>query len=118
MEVKQNSNKDVSMDFGGISYFDICTKIATFFGVCLYSRVRELNNKKFEMYLVTAHSSSSYEKVCEYFDSFPLFSTKYLNYLDWKTIHLIQTSRHLTVEDKAVCVKIKANFNSKRTVFN
>jgi hypothetical protein len=73
----------VSEKQGGISYFNILTKIAAFLTVNLYSRTRHINDKVFYAFMVIAHSSKSHEITRSYFERFPLYSSKYLAYKDW-----------------------------------
>lgn len=47
---------------GGVSYFNILTKIAAFLTVNLYtSRTRHINDKVFYAFMVIAHNSKSHE---------------------------------------------------------
>jgi hypothetical protein len=56
--------------------------------------------------------------VCAYFDQYPLFSSKRLNYLDWRRIHELMVSKqHLTEKGRSEIMLIKGNFNSTRTTF-
>jgi hypothetical protein len=80
--VKQNYSREVSIDKGGASYFGILTKICTFLTVNLYTRTREKEDKVFYAFMAVAHNSRSHEIVRNYFDRFPLYSSKYLAYKD------------------------------------
>lgn len=101
------------------SYFFICTTIAEYLGVSLYVRKRRKNEKVFFSYLLIAHSRKSHELICRYFDQYPLFSSKFLNYIDWKQIYLLQKEKkHLSPEGLNLCIKIKNKFNNKRLFFN
>ena len=82
IEVKQNYSKDVTADQGGSSYFNILTKIAAFFTVNLYTRTRYKDDKVYYAFMAIAHNSISHEIVRKYFDSYPLYSSKYLAYKD------------------------------------
>lgn len=95
------------------TYFLICNKIAMYFGVSVYTRERKINNNIYFSYLIVSHSIRSHEKVCLYFDKYPLFSSKYLNYLDWKKIYLWQKEKKIN-ENLNICFNIKNNFNNKR----
>jgi hypothetical protein len=64
------------------NYFNIMSDIARFIGVNLYSRSRELNNKIFYSYMVISYSIESHKKVINYFDTYPLYSSKFLAYKD------------------------------------
>jgi hypothetical protein len=82
IELRQYYHRDVPINLGGISYFDILTKIARYLNVNLLSRTRDKDDKIFYYFMVISHSSMSHKKVMEYFDKFPLYSSKYLAYKD------------------------------------
>lgn len=99
----------------------VCYEIAKYLKVNLYLRTRllEKNNKTYVNYYVRAHNMESHRLVCEYFDTFSLFSSKFLNYQDWKEIHLMQLQkRHLTPEGLRFCKSLKDKMNNKRVSFN
>lgn len=118
---RKSKNKRISISFRlelkkDETYFLICSKIANYFGVSLYIRERIINKNVYFSYLIVAHSILSHEKVCLYFDKYPLFSSKYLNYLDWKRIHLLQKTKKIN-ENFNICLFIKNSFNNKRKIF-
>lgn len=125
---KNSSKKRISLSFNieqstkEMDQLDhICYKIATYLGVTLYIRTRTLQKtqKKYTNYYVRAHSFESHKQVCAYFDTYPLFSSKFLNYLDWKQIHQIQKqNHHLTLEGLSLCQQLKNQMNAKRVFFN
>lgn len=118
VELQQVHKKYVNSEFGGSSLFGICSKLASFFNITLYSRTRKQDEKEFHSYMVMAHNVNSHIIVCNYFDTYPLFSSKFLNYQDWRLIHKMQLNKeHLTVEGQTKCLTIKQRFNKKRTVF-
>jgi hypothetical protein len=82
IEVKQNYSKGVTADQGGASYFTIMTKITEFFTVNLYTRTRSVNDKVFYAFTAISHNARSHDIVRNYFDRFPLYSSKYLSYKD------------------------------------
>jgi len=82
IEVKQNYSREVTQDQGGASYFNILTEISAFFTVNLYTRTRKKEDKVFYAFMAVAHNSRSHEIVRNYFDRFPLYSSKYLAYKD------------------------------------
>jgi hypothetical protein len=118
LEQKQSSSKNVKESLGGPSFFPILSKIATYFGVSLYSRVRSLNNREHHLFLVIAHSHSSHGLVVTYFDQYPLFSSKYLNYQDWRVVYtMVSNKEHLTPHGKTKIGVIKDGFNTSRKTF-
>lgn len=82
IEVRQNYHRDATELQGGISYFNILTKIAGFLTVNLYTRTRYLNDKVFYAFMVISHNSKSHQILRNYFDTFLLYSSKYLAYKD------------------------------------
>lgn len=119
---KKTRNKRVIISFRlelkkDETYFLICNKIANYFCVSIYNRERIINKNIYFSYLIVAHSMLSQEKVCLYFDKYPLFSSKHLNYLDWKKIYLLQKIQKIN-ENINICINIKNNFNNKRKNFN
>lgn len=122
--LKNNKRKRISISFRlelkkDIKYIFICNKIASFLKVSLYIRERKKKDKIFYSYLIVAHSVKSHIIVCNYFDKYSLFSSKYLNYLDWKVIHLLQKEKkHLSADGLNLCINIKNKFNNKRKFFH
>ena len=80
--MKQNYSREVTPDQGGSSYFYILSEIASFFTVNLYTRTRKTEDKVYYAFVAVAHNSRSHEIVRNYFDRFPLYSSKYLAYKD------------------------------------
>jgi hypothetical protein len=82
IEVKQNYSRDVSVNQGGASYFSIMTKITEFLTVNLYTRTKNKDGKVFYAFMAISHNKRSHDIVRNYFDRFPLYSSKYLAYKD------------------------------------
>jgi hypothetical protein len=82
VELRQTYHRDVKVEQGGASYFVILNKIASYLGVNLLSRTREQKDKLFYAFMVISHSAASHAKVINYFDRFPLYSSKFLAYKD------------------------------------
>lgn len=120
IELRQNYHKEVSIVQGGISYFEILDKIARYLKVNLYSRSREQKDKIFYVYMVISHNSESHKKTIEYFDRYPLYSSKHLAYKDWKYIVeqiQLRSGKPLTAENIKEIQKIKDQFNNNRKEF-
>jgi len=117
IEVKQNYSREVTQYQGGSSYFNILTEITSFFTVNLCSRTRKTEDKVYYSFIAIAHNSRSHEIVRNYFDHFPLYSSKYLAYKDWCLVQDLHRG-NLTKEKLDKIKIIKNNFNSKRKVFN
>jgi hypothetical protein len=121
IELRQNYHRDVSAIQGGTSYYEILIKIARYLGVNLYSRSRIQKDKIFNSFMVISHNIKSHNKVIDYFDRFPLYSSKYLAYKDWKYIVELLIKRNgktLTNKEILEVEKIKAQFNNKRKIFD
>ena len=121
IELRQNYHRDVSLELGGTSYFYILSKIATYLGVNLLSRTREQKDKVFYAFMIISHSSTSHAKVINYFDRFPLYSSKFLAYKDWSYIvelGKLRAGKVLTEKEISEVETIKAQFNSKRSSFD
>lgn len=121
IELRQNYHRESSIEQGGTSYFKILSDISRYLGVNLYSRSREQKDKIFYSYMVISHNIQSHLKAIEYFDRFPLYSSKYLAYLDWKHIVeqiKIREGKPLTNENILEIQRIKAQFNKNRTNFD
>ncbi len=120
IELRQNYHKEVSIVQGGISYFEILDKIARYLKVNLYSRSREQKDKIFYVYMVISHNSESHKKTIEYFDRYPLYSSKHLAYKDWKYIVeqiQLRSGKPLTAENIKEIQKIKDQFNNNSKEF-
>ena len=63
-----------------IPYFDSLNKIATFFNCNLLIRKQKTSGNNY--YHLTASSCKSIQIILNYFDSYPLYSSKYLDYKD------------------------------------
>ena len=67
--------------------------------------------------VAVAHNSRSHEIVRKYFDSYPLYSSKYIAYKDWCLVQDLH--RGSLNKDKLDKIKaIKNSFNSKQKVFD
>lgn len=119
LEIRQTYHRDVTLELGGVSYFNILSKVSAYLGVNLLSRTRLINGKTYQSFMVIAFNPSSRKEVRNYFDKFPLFSSKLLNYLDWcKVDNLLISNSHLTPQGKELSLRIKSSMNRKRKQFD
>jgi hypothetical protein len=89
---------------------DIMNKISDFLLTKL--KIRDKNNQ----YWIRTTNMKSNLKLIKYFDKYPLFSSKYMDYIYWtKVFKLIINKEHKNNLDKIL--KYKENMNSKRTFF-
>ena len=103
----------------GNSYLDILTTITKFLNCSLLTRTQKSTGN--EYYTLTASSKYSTEILVNYLDKYPLFSSKYLDYRDWKEIVLlIFENKHRVWSDETISyvASIKNNMNTKRNLFN
>ena len=87
----------------------------------MYSRSKIQKDKIFNSFKIISHNIQSHIKVMDYFDRFPLYSSKYLVYKDWKFIVelLIKgKGKTLTNEEILEVEKVKAKFNKNRILFD
>lgn len=121
IELRQNYHRGASVEQGGTSYFNILSVIARYLNVHLYSRTREQKDKIFYAFMVISHNLESHLKVIEYFDRYPLYSSKYLAYKDWKYVVeqiRLRDGKPLTNENILEIKRRKAPFNNKRTYYD
>ena len=118
LEIKQNYSKEVPVDQGGASYFSILTKVAEYFSVNLYTRTRSVDDKMFYAFMVIAHNRRSHDLVRNYFDRFPLYSSKYLAYKDWCQVQDIHRGVSLSKDNIEKIKAIKSQFNNKRKLYD
>lgn len=116
IELRQNYHRG---EAGANSYFIILSLIADYLNVNVYSRTRQKGDKIFFAFMVIAHSSISHAKVKTYFDRFPLYSSKYLAYKDWKRVQDIRNNVDILTKEQITQVEyIKSQFNSKRKIYD
>lgn len=98
----------------GQSYEPRMLKIARFFGVSLIEK--EKNNN---FYLsITVTSKEGIKVIKNYLDSYPLLSSKYLDYLDWLTVaNLILSQTEYNEENSILINKLKSGMNKNRKIF-
>ena len=118
IEIKQTYSKEVNTELGGSSFFGIMSKVTSHLGVNLLSRTRTRNEMTYYSFMAIAHSSSSHNIIRNYFYTYPLFSSKHNDYLDWcKVLDIIKEENHKNKEGLLECINIKNNMNTKRTSF-
>ena len=99
------------------SYAQILSSITNFLNCSLLTNTPKSIGNTY--YTLAASSKISLNIIIEYLDRYPLFSSKYLDYKDWKKVALlIIESKHLTEESLIVIDTVKNNMNRQRTFFN
>lgn len=100
----------------GLSYEIVLSLITVAFGVTLGTVI---HNKDKKYYIISASSTNARNLIVTYFNKYPLFSSKRLNYEDWLICHnLIISGNHLTEEGRNKALLLKESMNNKRTYYN
>jgi len=114
------------------SYLSIMTDICNFLKVkkVLFKTTKEritrqgVYHPNEYTYLVQVTSIQSVDLLIDYLDKTPLYSSKRLDYLDWKQMHLTRKnvlSKRTTIQERIlkwqVYIKLKESMNTKRTFF-
>jgi len=99
------------------SYFNILTELAEFLNCNLKVRKQIITNNAY--FTLTASSRKSLMIIITYFKSFPLYSSKYLDYKDWEeAANLILENNHYTEQGIKKIDILKNSMNLKRIYFN
>lgn len=99
------------------SYYDILNQICLFLNCNLLTRTQKSTNNTY--FTLAATSRVSLHILINYFNKYPLFSSKYLDYKDWELVaYLIIKNQHLTVEGINTVEFVRSRMNTKRTEFN
>lgn len=119
IEQRTNYHRAVDASSGTFSYLDIMTIIAQYFNVNVRHVCRVRSNGEKNSYVVETSGLDSHKIVSSYFLSFPLFSSKYINFLRWLEIHHMQLSgESKTLKGLQHCKEIKNGFNSNLSTQN
>ena len=118
IEIRQNYHRKDIIKGENLSYFFIMSKIANYFGVNLYSRSRNINDKVFSSFIFMAANQNSLEITINYFNKFPLLSSKYLDYLDWLKIVEIRQKSSQTSVYLDLATQTRKDFNKNRVTFS
>jgi hypothetical protein len=99
------------------SFKPILDQICLFLNVNLTARNR-LNYKK-SYYIIKVENQNSIQILINYLNNNSLFSSKYLDFLDWETaFNQIKNKTHLTDQGRNIVYSAKNNMNDKRNYFN
>src|SRR5882757_9746264 len=118
IEIRQNYHRKDIITGENLSYFFIMSKIANYFGVNLYSRSRNINDKVFSSFIFMAVNQNSLDITINYFNKFPLLSSKYLDYLDWLKIVEIRKKSSQTSVYLDLATQTRKDFNKNRVTFS
>jgi hypothetical protein len=102
------------------SYFDIMNEIKIFL---LISNVTEIERKKIN-YIESAYEIRTVRRescsiLINYLNNFPLFSSKYLDFLNWCKIHEINTKKqYKELKYSELLFSLKNSMNDNRVEFD
>uniref|UniRef100_UPI002236FCAD LAGLIDADG endonuclease n=1 Tax=Ramaria rubella TaxID=113071 RepID=UPI002236FCAD len=117
LEIRINYHR---LDLDGLSpsFFPIMSKIARYLGVNIYSRSRTLKDKVFFSFTVVSHNKNSFLKVTNYFNKYPLLSSKFLDYRSWIYVLDLQMANSVTTSYLDKAINIRKDFNKTRSTYN
>lgn len=110
-ELSQRQN-----DHNNENNYEFLNLIADF----LFTTVKEIRvDKPKPEYRVRTISLKGNLILINYIENYPLFSSKYLNYQDWrKVLVFFENKNHTNPESIKTIIEIKSKMNNKRTEFN
>ena len=110
-ELSQRQN-----DHNNENNYEFLNLIADF----LFTTVKEIRvDKPKPEYRVRTTSLKGNLILINYIENYPLFSSKYLNYQDWrKVLVFFENKNHTNPESIKTIIEIKSKMNNKRTEFN
>ena len=117
LEIRQNYDR-LNNQGEQISFFNIMSKIASYLNTNVLSRTRLIKEKQFFTFIVTSSSNSSLIILTNYFNKFPLLSSKILDYKSWLHILELQKKSTITTDYLNEAIKTRTNFNKTRTTFS
>lgn len=113
IELRTDYHRVIDASIGSTSYYYIMQIIANFFNVNIRESKIFKYNRLYSTYVMEAGGMSSHKIAVSYFSRFPLFSSKYINYLRWLEVHQMQLKKeHATLTGLQRCMEIKNDFNT------
>lgn len=102
------------------SYLPIMQAIQAYFHVANIRNIKRQHKNYIELgYEIRALRVESRQLVIDYLTKFPLFSSKYQDYLAWLELHtMYKAKKHLSVNGAQEMLNIQKSMNSSRTRFN
>lgn len=102
------------------SNLDIMEKIKEFLNVKNVNEIQRTKENYVELaYEVRTTKKESCDLLIDYLTTYPLFSSKLQDFLDWEKAHKIRKSKsYKTIEGTSELVSLKNSMNTKRTQFN
>lgn len=98
------------------SYSNVLTNISNFLNCRLLTRKQKSTGN--EYFTLTASSRISLDIIINYLEKYPLYSSKYLDYKDWKEIvFLILENKHYSEQGLYKTESVRNSMNRQRTLF-
>ena len=99
------------------SYKEVMQEIAKLIGIKL--RIRKQKATGREYYIVRGSSKKSIERIMNYFERYRLYTSKYMEYKDWKIVaEMILKGEHYSEEGLRIVKEIKGRMNRNRKEYN
>ena len=99
------------------SYAEVLTQITEFLGCNLLTRLQKSTGNSY--YTITASNKVSLRIIIDYLTKHPLYSSKYLDFKDWKQIaELVIESAQYSEQGITLTEHVRSNMNRQRTFFN
>jgi hypothetical protein len=113
--IRKNDNEDPK-----VSYLPIMTEIANFLNVSNLITINRIKSNYIEnAYEVRTVKRLSCELLINYLTKFPLYSSKFLDYLNWVKIHEINKFKgYKSVEGTNHLLELKGSMNTLRSKFD
>jgi len=103
----------------GISYEPIMINIQQTLNAPTLTKINRDRGKSTEQgYLVRISSKDSCQSLINYFNIYPLWTTKYLDFIDWHKFHKLKSDKGQFLEKTQQVIAIKNSMNNRRTNFN
>lgn len=124
LEVSENYSKEIDTTLSSQSNRDFMTTISNTFNVNLttFNRKATAAYKETSSIKCRLTREDNLNQLINYFYTFPLFSSKYLNFIDWVTIILkkieLKQLKERISDHYLELKKISDGMNSKRTFYN
>ena len=99
---------------------NIMEGIRVFLNVKKVTEIKRVKESYVELaYEVRTTKKESCDLLIDYLTNYPLFSSKYQDFLDWKRSHEIRlTKSYKSIEGTSKLISLKNSMNTKRTQFN
>ena len=99
---------------------DIMEKIRSFLLVKSVTEIKRDRGYYIELaYEVRTLKKESCDLLIKYLTTYPLFSSKHQDYLDWKAAHKMRLDKsYSSIEGTSKLILLKNSMNTKRTQFN